>query len=218
MRRIALAVTRAWPCWPRPPRRPTSASTPTSARSAPSRRWTSGCPTRWRRPTRSNSAVQFPPGFLDVSPNTCRAGASTCRPASSPSRYRPTTAKSPNRCARSSGPGRAKREDSARAVPRLLDLDRDPGKAGEGLTFKILQYYDNGEVVRWIGSPDSETRHRRSTSPPKARRCRTSPVARPHRRARRERRRRADERPARARMTAPARASRSRPSPSARSG
>jgi uncharacterized protein YcnI len=32
-----------------------------------------------------------------------------------------------------------------------------PGKAGEVLTFKVLQYYDNGEVVRWIGSPDSET-------------------------------------------------------------
>ncbi len=24
------------------------------------------------------------------------------------------------------------------------------------LTFKVLQYYDNGEVVRWIGPPDSE--------------------------------------------------------------
>jgi uncharacterized protein len=32
-----------------------------------------------------------------------------------------------------------------------------PGKAGAELTFKVLQYYDNGEVIRWIGSPDSET-------------------------------------------------------------
>ncbi len=31
-----------------------------------------------------------------------------------------------------------------------------PGKEGEVLTFKTLQYYDNGEVVRWIGGPDSE--------------------------------------------------------------
>lgn len=31
-----------------------------------------------------------------------------------------------------------------------------PGKAGEELTFKVLQSYDNGEVVRWIGPPDSE--------------------------------------------------------------
>lgn len=31
-----------------------------------------------------------------------------------------------------------------------------PGKAGEELTFKVLQYYDDGEVVRWIGPPNSE--------------------------------------------------------------
>lgn len=31
-----------------------------------------------------------------------------------------------------------------------------PGKAGEVLTFKVLQYYDNGQVVRWIGGPGSE--------------------------------------------------------------
>jgi uncharacterized protein YcnI len=31
-----------------------------------------------------------------------------------------------------------------------------PGKEGEELTFKVLQYYDNGEVARWIGPPDSE--------------------------------------------------------------
>jgi uncharacterized protein len=31
-----------------------------------------------------------------------------------------------------------------------------PGKAGEELTFKVLQYYDNGEVIRWIGGPNSE--------------------------------------------------------------
>jgi len=31
-----------------------------------------------------------------------------------------------------------------------------PGKAGQTLTFKVLQYYDNGEVARWIGPPESE--------------------------------------------------------------
>ncbi len=31
-----------------------------------------------------------------------------------------------------------------------------PDKAGEALTFKALQTYDDGEVVRWIGGPDSE--------------------------------------------------------------
>ena len=31
-----------------------------------------------------------------------------------------------------------------------------PGKAGDKLTFKALQTYEGGEVVRWIGAPDSE--------------------------------------------------------------
>lgn len=31
-----------------------------------------------------------------------------------------------------------------------------PGETGDTLTFKALQSYDNGEVVRWIGSPDSD--------------------------------------------------------------
>jgi uncharacterized protein len=32
-----------------------------------------------------------------------------------------------------------------------------PGRAGDKLTFKALQTYSNGEVVRWIGAPDSES-------------------------------------------------------------
>ncbi|HEY6729523.1 MAG TPA: YcnI family protein [Solirubrobacterales bacterium] len=31
-----------------------------------------------------------------------------------------------------------------------------PGEAGDTLTFKALQTYDDGEVVRWIGAPDAE--------------------------------------------------------------
>jgi periplasmic copper chaperone A len=31
-----------------------------------------------------------------------------------------------------------------------------PDKAGTTLTFKTIQAYDNGKVVRWIGPPDSE--------------------------------------------------------------
>jgi uncharacterized protein YcnI len=31
-----------------------------------------------------------------------------------------------------------------------------PGKAGDQLTFKALQTYSNGEVVRWIGAKDSD--------------------------------------------------------------
>ena len=31
-----------------------------------------------------------------------------------------------------------------------------PGEGGDELTFKAVQTYDDGEVVRWIGGPDSE--------------------------------------------------------------
>ncbi len=31
-----------------------------------------------------------------------------------------------------------------------------PGKEGDTLTFKAIQTYDNGEVVRWIGPPSAE--------------------------------------------------------------
>lgn len=31
-----------------------------------------------------------------------------------------------------------------------------PGEAGDTLTFKALQTYSNGQVVRWIGPPDSD--------------------------------------------------------------
>jgi periplasmic copper chaperone A len=32
-----------------------------------------------------------------------------------------------------------------------------PGKPGDKLTFRAIQTYSDGEVVRWIGAPDSET-------------------------------------------------------------
>lgn len=32
-----------------------------------------------------------------------------------------------------------------------------PGNAGDKLTFKAIQTYSNGEIVRWIGAPDSDT-------------------------------------------------------------
>jgi uncharacterized protein len=32
-----------------------------------------------------------------------------------------------------------------------------PGKAGDKLTFKALQTYSNGKIVRWIGPPDADT-------------------------------------------------------------
>jgi periplasmic copper chaperone A len=37
-----------------------------------------------------------------------------------------------------------------------LSLGMPEGKVGSKLTFKALQTYSNGEVVRWIGPPDAE--------------------------------------------------------------
>jgi periplasmic copper chaperone A len=37
-----------------------------------------------------------------------------------------------------------------------LSLGVPEGRPGSMLTFKALQTYDNGEVVRWIGPPDSD--------------------------------------------------------------
>lgn len=31
-----------------------------------------------------------------------------------------------------------------------------PGRAGTTITFKVLQFYDDGEIARWIGPPSSE--------------------------------------------------------------
>src|SRR5947199_785106 len=31
-----------------------------------------------------------------------------------------------------------------------------PGHAGDALTFKVVQTYDNGDVSRWIGPPDAD--------------------------------------------------------------
>jgi uncharacterized protein len=45
------------------------------------------------------------------------------------------------------------------APGQFLDLPisvKVPGKAGDVLTFKALQTYSNGEVVRWIGAPDAD--------------------------------------------------------------
>jgi periplasmic copper chaperone A len=52
--------------------------------------------------------------------------------------------------------------DSAKAAiqpGQFLDFPisvQIPGEAGDALTFKALQTYENGEVVRWLGAPDSD--------------------------------------------------------------
>ena len=47
-------------------------------------------------------------------------------------------------------------EDRPRPVPGLRTVGGGPDEPGTSLTFKALQTYDDGEVVRWIGAPDAD--------------------------------------------------------------
>jgi uncharacterized protein YcnI len=50
-------------------------------------------------------------------------------------------------------------KDAAIAPGQFADFPiqmQIPGQAGDVLTFKALQTYSNGEIVRWIGSPDAD--------------------------------------------------------------
>jgi uncharacterized protein len=101
-------------------------------------------------------AVQFPPGFIDVSPEFM--------PGWTP---KVITAKLAKPVQTDDGEvTEGVKEivwsaDKDAAIPpgQFLDFPISteiPGKEGEELTFKTLQFYDNGEVVRWIGAADSE--------------------------------------------------------------
>ena len=55
------------------------------------------------------------------------------------------------------GHPQAGRHHRARPVPGLRPLGRHPdGQPGDKLTFKALQTYEGGEVVRWIGPEDAD--------------------------------------------------------------
>ncbi len=84
------------------------------------------------------------------------AGSSTRPTSRSPAGRRRSRARA-RTSTRSRGRPRARRRDRARSVPRLRPLGRDAeGKAGDKLTFKALQTYEGGEVVRWIGPADAD--------------------------------------------------------------
>ncbi len=101
-------------------------------------------------------AVQFPPGFIDVSPEFM--------PGWTPKVITAKLAKPVQTDDGEVTEGVKEIVWSAEpkaAIPpgQFLDFPISteiPGKAGEELAFKTLQYYDNGEVFRWIGGPSSE--------------------------------------------------------------
>lgn len=102
-------------------------------------------------------AVQFPPGFLDVSTEYMpgwKAEVKTAKLAKPVQADDGEVTEQVKEIVWSGQGGEGK-------IPpgQFLDFPISteiPGKAGEELTFKVLQYYDNGEVKRWIGPPESE--------------------------------------------------------------
>jgi periplasmic copper chaperone A len=100
--------------------------------------------------------VKFPPGFIDVATQpppgwTSKVVTSKlAKPVQTDDGPVDTQVSEVDWTARSGagiGPGEFAN------FPISLAL---PGRAGEVLTFKTVQTYSNGKVVRWIGAPDSE--------------------------------------------------------------
>ena len=103
-------------------------------------------------------AVQLPPGFASAPTRPSRAGRSrsTKEKLATPVQ---TDDGDDHRAA--SRPSSGPRQTARRAIPpgEFHDFPLSvaiPGKAGDTLTFKALQTYSNGEVVRWIGAPDAD--------------------------------------------------------------
>jgi uncharacterized protein len=102
-------------------------------------------------------AVQFPPGFLDVSTEYMPGWSSDVKTSKLAKPVQTDDGEVTEQVKEIiwTGDGNQGKipPDQFLNFPISTEI---PGKEGEELTFKVLQYYDNGEVVRWIGPPDSE--------------------------------------------------------------
>ncbi|HET7591043.1 MAG TPA: YcnI family protein [Solirubrobacterales bacterium] len=102
-------------------------------------------------------AVQFPPGFIDVSPEYMPGWSAKVVTAKLPKPVQTDDGEVTEGVREIvwTGHGEAGKIPPGQflAFPISTEI---PGKAGEELAFKALQYYDDGEVVRWIGGPESE--------------------------------------------------------------
>jgi len=102
-------------------------------------------------------AVQFPPGFLDVSTEYMPGWSADVKTTKLAKPVQTDDGEVTEQVKEivwtgSGAQGRIPPEQFLN-FPISTEI---PGKAGEELTFKVLQYYDNGEVARWIGPPESE--------------------------------------------------------------
>jgi uncharacterized protein len=102
-------------------------------------------------------AVQFPPGFIDVSPEFMAGwtpkviSAKLAKPVQTDDGEVTEGVKE----IVWTGDGKQGKIPPGQFLSFPISTEI-PGKPGEELTFKTLQYYDNGEVARWIGDPSSE--------------------------------------------------------------
>ena len=161
-------------------------------RVTPSR--TSASPTRPTTPSPPRSTVQFPRGLRSASYQRRPGLDGEGRPRrSSPRRSRPTTARSPRGSSRITWTATSKADGIAPGQFQDFPLSvQIPGKAGDTLTFKALQTYSDGEVVRWIGAPDADkpaptgarSRRRPTSTTPRHRRGRHATTDRRRRRPR----------------------------------
>ena len=105
--------------------------------------------------------VQLPPGFIAASYEPVPGWKVEGDPLEgATSRSTPATGFEVRRrrSRASPGPATARRASSrpAQFQDFGLSLRMPEGKAGDKLTFKALQTYDDGEVVRWIGPEDAD--------------------------------------------------------------
>lgn len=102
-------------------------------------------------------AVQFPPGFLDVSPEYMPGWSAkvVTTKLAKPVKTSDGEVTEGVKEVVWTGHGEQGKIPPGQflAFPISTEI---PGKAGEELAFKTLQYYDDGEIVRWIGGPESE--------------------------------------------------------------
>jgi uncharacterized protein len=102
-------------------------------------------------------AVQFPPGFIDVSPEYMPGWSVEVETTKLAKPVQTDDGEVTEQVKQITWTGQGEQgripPEQFLSFPISTEI---PGKAGEELSFKTLQYYDNGEVVRWIGAPDSD--------------------------------------------------------------
>jgi uncharacterized protein YcnI len=102
-------------------------------------------------------AVQFPPGFLDVSTEYMPGWGSEVKTSKLAKPVQTEDGEVTEQVKEIIWTGDGKQGKIPPGQFLNFPISTEiPGKEGEELTFKVLQYYDNGEVVRWIGPPNSE--------------------------------------------------------------